>query len=132
MQSLFPKLTLVAEVKNPEAFSKALDTVVIAINTELKAQAIEKEAEDKAAAEKAAPGGTPAGAQAGEETGPSGVAKQVIPSSSSGLEARISHSFSRLPAIPRCVSGRRAFVPRLYLKTSLLHLVFRRSRSIRR
>ena len=36
MQSLFPKLTLVAEVKNPEAFSKALDTVMIAINNELK------------------------------------------------------------------------------------------------
>ena len=29
MQSLFPKLTLVAEVKNPAAFGKALDTVVV-------------------------------------------------------------------------------------------------------
>jgi hypothetical protein len=58
MQTLFPKLTLVAEVKNPEAFGKALDTVVIAINHEIKAQAIQKAAEDKAAADAAEPGGT--------------------------------------------------------------------------
>ena len=35
MQSFFPKLTLVAEVDNPEAFGKGLDTVMIAINSEL-------------------------------------------------------------------------------------------------
>ena len=32
MQSTFPKLTIVAEVKNPEAFSKALDAVIVALN----------------------------------------------------------------------------------------------------
>ena len=39
MQSFFPKLTLVAEVDDPEAFGKGLDTVMIAINNELEAQA---------------------------------------------------------------------------------------------
>ena len=82
MQSLFPKLTLVAEVKNPEAFGKALDTVMIAINNELKAQAIEKEAEDRAAAEKAtAGGGGHDGRARSRKIGPSGAARQVIPSS---------------------------------------------------
>jgi hypothetical protein len=57
MQSFFPKFTLVAEAKNPAAFGKALDTVMIVINNELKAQAVEKEAEDKKAADAAAPGG---------------------------------------------------------------------------
>jgi hypothetical protein len=57
IQTYFPKLTLVAEVDNPEAFGKGLDTAMIAINNELKAQAIEKEVEDRAATEKAAPGG---------------------------------------------------------------------------
>jgi hypothetical protein len=47
MQSNLPNLTLVAEVKNPEAFGKALDAVVVAINKELKAQAIEKALEER-------------------------------------------------------------------------------------
>jgi hypothetical protein len=51
MQTLFPKLTLVAEVKNPQAFGKALDPAMIAINNELKAQAMEKAAEDRAASQ---------------------------------------------------------------------------------
>jgi hypothetical protein len=68
MQSYFPKLTLVAEVTNPEAFGKGLDTVMIAVNAELKAQAIEKEAEEKAAAEKANPGGAGRGAGAADRT----------------------------------------------------------------
>ena len=42
MQSVFPKLTLVAEVNKPEAFSKGLDAAIIAINGEMKAQAMEK------------------------------------------------------------------------------------------
>ena len=41
MQSFFPKLTLVAEVDDPEAFGKGLDTLMIAINNELEAQAME-------------------------------------------------------------------------------------------
>jgi hypothetical protein len=48
MQSFFPKLTLVAEVANPEAFGKGLDTAMIAINNELKAQAIEKAESERA------------------------------------------------------------------------------------
>ena len=39
MQSYLPKLTVVAQVDDPVAFGKALDTVVIAINGELEAQA---------------------------------------------------------------------------------------------
>jgi len=50
LQSVFPKLTLVAEVNKPEAFNKGLDAAMIAINSELKAQAMEK-ARDEAAAE---------------------------------------------------------------------------------
>ncbi len=72
LPSLFPKLTMVAEVKNPEAFGKALDALIIAINSELKAQAIEKatherEAEgDQAGAGGAArPGGRNQGARPG-------------------------------------------------------------------
>ena len=49
LPSLFPKLTMVAEVKNPEAFGKALDALIIAINSELKAQAIEKATHEREA-----------------------------------------------------------------------------------
>ena len=52
LQSVFPKLTLVAEVNNPEAFDKGLAAVIIAINGELKAQAMEKAREEQVAAEK--------------------------------------------------------------------------------
>ncbi len=52
LQSAFPKLTLAAEVKNPEAFSKGLDAVIVALNNELKAQAIEKALEERKEAEK--------------------------------------------------------------------------------
>ncbi len=51
MQSTFPKLTIVAEVKNPEAFSKALDGVIVALNAELKKQAIDKAVEERKEAE---------------------------------------------------------------------------------
>jgi hypothetical protein len=81
MQSFFPKLTLVAEVDNPEAFGKGLDTAMIAINSELKAQAIEKAAEH-AAADKASPadgggagamrGARPGGGRAGRGGAPEG------------------------------------------------------------
>jgi hypothetical protein len=56
-QSLFPKLTMVAEVKNPEAFGKSLDALIIAINNELKAQAIEKATHDREAEGDQAGGG---------------------------------------------------------------------------
>jgi hypothetical protein len=52
LQSAFPELTLVAEVNNPEAFSKALDAVIVALNNELKAQAIEKALEERKEEEK--------------------------------------------------------------------------------
>ena len=51
MQSAFPKLTVVAEVNNPAAFSKGLDAVIVALNNELKGQAQEKVLEDRKAAE---------------------------------------------------------------------------------
>jgi hypothetical protein len=57
MQSFFPKLTLVAEVDDPVAFGKGLDTAITVINHELQAQAIEKEAEDRAATATTSPGG---------------------------------------------------------------------------
>ena len=51
MQSYFPKFTLVAEVNDHVAFGKALDTMIIAINSELEAQAraMEEEEEQKTA-----------------------------------------------------------------------------------
>ena len=51
LQSVFPKLTLVAELNNPEAFDKGLAAVIIAINGELKALATEKAREEQVAAE---------------------------------------------------------------------------------
>ena len=70
IQSYFPKLTLVAEVDNPEAFGKGLDTMIIAINNELEAQAMEMEEEARRATEKekagdGTPGRTPISGRAG-------------------------------------------------------------------
>jgi hypothetical protein len=48
-QSVLPKLTLVAEVKDPVEFGKILDSVILAINGELKAQAIEKASKEREA-----------------------------------------------------------------------------------
>ncbi len=60
VQSFLPKLTLVAEVNNPESFGKALDAVVIAINSQLKAQAHALAEEEHAAAgEQPGGGGRP-------------------------------------------------------------------------
>ena len=52
MQSNFPKLTIVAEVKNAERFGKGLDALFVAINTKLKEQAVEKAKEEREEAEK--------------------------------------------------------------------------------
>ncbi len=65
LQAAFPKLTLIAEVKKPEAFSKALDAAVIAINSELKAQAIEKAKEAQASTDQPAAGGRAGGGRMG-------------------------------------------------------------------
>lgn len=79
--SSLPKPTLVAELQDPKAFGKALDAVMIAVNKELKAKAIEKAAEETAAEEAGArqpgfqgpgqlPGaGRPAGVGGGARTG---------------------------------------------------------------
>jgi hypothetical protein len=74
LQSAFPKLTVVAEVNNPAAFSKALDAIIVALNNELKAQAVEKALEERKAAEKkddsrGGAGGRP-GAYGGDRTKP--------------------------------------------------------------
>jgi hypothetical protein len=47
LQSVFPKFTAVAEVNKPEAFSKGLDALIIAINAGLRAEAIEKAHEEQ-------------------------------------------------------------------------------------
>jgi hypothetical protein len=52
LQSNLPTLTIVAEVKDSEAFGKALDGVIVALNKELKAQAIEKAVEERKEADK--------------------------------------------------------------------------------
>ncbi len=51
LQGSLPKPTLVAELRNPDAFGKALDSIMLVVNKELKAQAMEKAAEDNTAAE---------------------------------------------------------------------------------
>lgn len=50
IQGVLPKPTLVAEVRDPATFTKSLDALMIAVNKELKAQAIEKAAQEPAAA----------------------------------------------------------------------------------
>jgi len=50
VQSFLPKLTLVAEVDNPDSFGRALDALVIAINAELKSQAHEMAEQEREAA----------------------------------------------------------------------------------
>ena len=65
--SALPKPTLVAELNDPKTFGKALDAVMIAVNKELKAKAIEKAAAEEAAEEAGAGPG-----QAGAGTFPDG------------------------------------------------------------
>jgi hypothetical protein len=67
LQAVFPKLTLVAEVKQPAAFGNAIDAAMIAINDELKSQAIEVAAAQRKEEEKK-DGGT-AGRGAGGRSG---------------------------------------------------------------
>jgi len=58
LQGALPKPALVAELRDPVAFGKALDSIMLTVNKELKAQAMEKAAEDAAADEAGkAPGG---------------------------------------------------------------------------
>jgi hypothetical protein len=63
LQGSLPKPTLVAELRDPTSFGKALDAIMVAVNRELKARAIEKAAEDAAAATATPPagGGVPPG-----------------------------------------------------------------------
>ncbi|MFI5459946.1 MAG: hypothetical protein ACHRXM_31385 [Isosphaerales bacterium] len=72
MQSVFPKLTLVAEVSNPELFSKGLDVAINAINGEIKAQAMEKVAEEQRAAAQKGEGGAAGRNQGGRRPAPAG------------------------------------------------------------
>jgi hypothetical protein len=67
LQSVLPKLTLVAEVDNPENFGKALNAVVVAANHSLKAQAHELAEEERAAAGDQPEGGARAQAPGGRE-----------------------------------------------------------------
>jgi hypothetical protein len=63
MQSLFPKLTLVAEINNYEAFGNALDAAMIEINHELRFQAVEA-AQERAKTDTTAGGGRNFGGRA--------------------------------------------------------------------
>jgi hypothetical protein len=73
MQTYLPKLTLVAEIDDPVAFGKGLDTMMIAINNELEAQALELEAEErKAAADKEKAEGAGPGRSPGRRSGEGG------------------------------------------------------------
>ncbi len=78
MQSAFPKLTIVAEVKNPETFGKGLDALMVAINGKLKEQAVAKAKEEREEAEKKDEAGT--GAGAGDRRGerPGGLGAWVV------------------------------------------------------
>ena len=51
LQGALPKPTLVAELRDPVTFGKALDSIMLTVNKELKGQAMEKAAEDGAADE---------------------------------------------------------------------------------
>ena len=70
LQGALPKPTLVAELRDPVTFGKALDSIMLIVNKELKAQAMEKAAEDGAADEA---GQGPAQAR-GPGRGPGGAA----------------------------------------------------------
>ncbi|WP_165227235.1 hypothetical protein [Aquisphaera insulae] len=67
LQSVFPKPTLVAELRDPVAFTRALESVVIAVNKELKAMAVEKAA--AMSAEDANANNTPNGPEGGRGRG---------------------------------------------------------------
>ncbi len=64
LQGALPKPTLIAELRDAETFGKALDAIMITVNKELKAMAMEKAAEEEAA------GGDGAG---GRGAGPGGM-----------------------------------------------------------
>ncbi len=70
LEAAFPKLTLVAEVRKPDTFGKALDAAMIAINNELKAQAIEVAREARAAGDQGK------GAGGGRMAGPGGTTRR--------------------------------------------------------
>ena len=74
MQSNYPKLTIVSEVKNPEAFGKGLDALIVAVNGKLKEQAVAKAKEDREEAEKKDEAGTGTGTGAGAAGGRGGAA----------------------------------------------------------
>ena len=65
LQTHFPKLTLAAEVSDPETLGKSLDTVMVAVNKELKAQTLEKAAEAREAEKAKNAGGRPGGGESG-------------------------------------------------------------------
>ncbi len=83
LQAAYPRVTLIAEVRKPEAFSKALDAAIIAINGELKAVAKEKAREQEATKDQqpgggaGAPGGRMAAGRAGGAGGQTGRRRSV-------------------------------------------------------
>jgi hypothetical protein len=71
--SKLPKVTLVAEIHDADKFGKALDGVIIALNNELRAQAMEKSNQEAAAQpDQGGAAGANAGRGAGARTGAGG------------------------------------------------------------
>jgi hypothetical protein len=65
----FPKPTLVAELRDPVVFGKALDAIMISVNKELKGQAMEKAAEEGGRDEAGRAAGSGPGAMPGRGPG---------------------------------------------------------------
>jgi hypothetical protein len=90
--SHLPKITLVAEINDPVKFGRALEGAIIALNNELKVQAIEKAKEEQAAQ----PG---QGAAGGANPGPGGRQGPVgqRPSRRRSLEGAAAPRFEPIP-----------------------------------
>ena len=91
LQGALPKPTLVAELRDPVTFGKALDAIMLTVNKELKAEAMEKAAEEEKAGEA---GRTPGQGQApnrGFGRGPGGSAG---PGGSEGPGGRLARKHS--------------------------------------
>ena len=72
LQGALPKPTLVAELRDPVTFGKALDAIMLAVNKELKAEAMEKAAEEEKAGEAGKAPGQGQGPNRGFGRGPGG------------------------------------------------------------
>ncbi len=79
LQGALPKPTLVAELQDPVAFGKALDSIMLTVNKELKAQAMERAAEDEKAGEAGKAPGQGQAPGRGFSRGPGGPGSMTAP-----------------------------------------------------